>query len=431
MLKLKNIKDLLILSLPIILGQVGMVLIGSGDVYVASQYSTNSVAAIGIANGILNPFMLLGIGLMAGISAFLAISKTSIKAKEERLKSLLTYSIILGVGSTLIALFMLNFVDYFGIEKVLVDEVKDYIKVVAWSFPFVTVFCAIKEYLQAYEEVIIPNIISIVSVFINVGLNYLLVFGYASFEGFGAIGLAYASLSIRILMALILFLYILKDKWGSFDISFLKDLFKFSFPISLIFFFEVLAFCYVNVISGNFGVETAAANNIIVMICSLSFMVPMSIGHATAVKVGYAFGKKNKQSITDYANASLLLVFLFALFSSFIYLVFPDWLMSLMSKDIKVIQIGTLLFLPIALFQIVDGFQVCLGGILRGLEETKITSKLIFGAYWIVGIPLGSLLAFNLANGFVYLWYGIVSALTIVAIGLFAQYRKILVKIPE
>lgn len=420
----KALKGILKLSVPIILGHVGLVLIGSGDVYIASMYSTVTVGAIGVACGFLNPFMLLGIGLMSGISALLSMSKETVTGKKAHLTSLLVYAIITGIGTTLIALTGLFFIDKIGIEKALIPQVSEYIKIVAWSFPFVTIFSAIKEYLQAYEEVLIPNLIAIVSVFLNLGLNYILVFGIGSFDGHGAIGLAYASLGIRVIMALIMALFVIKNHWGEIDFTFINKVFKFSLPISLIFFFEVLAFCYVNVCSGTFGVETAAANNIIVMVCSLSFMIPMSIGHASSVKIGYAYGRKNRDEVISYANASLFIVLLFSVFSSLFYFLFPSQIMSYMTEDQKVIMIGTALFFPIAIFQIVDAFQVCLGGILRGLEETKITSKLVFCAYWVIGIPTGSLLAFYFSLGFIYLWYGIVIALSIVAVGLFSFYTK-------
>jgi MATE family multidrug resistance protein len=160
-------------------------------------------------------------------------------------------------------------------------------------------------------------------------------------------------------------------------------------------------------------------------------MVPLSIGHASSVKIGYAYGKNKINEISSYANASLILVLVFACFSSLAYLIFPRQIMQALTDDQSVVLIGISLFFPIAIFQIVDAFQVCMGGILRGLEETKITSKLIFCAYWIIGIPGGSLMAFYYDKGFISLWYGIVVALAIVALGLTFYYFKIIHRLKE
>ena len=104
----KSIKSLFLLSLPIIAGQIGQMLIGTGDVYIAGLYSTQTVGAIGVANGLINPIFLFGIGLMMGISPVLAIDHSKNKDHKSSLLSILIYAAAMGLGLSLLC-FILSF----------------------------------------------------------------------------------------------------------------------------------------------------------------------------------------------------------------------------------------------------------------------------------------------------------------------------------
>ena len=411
------------LFFPIILGQLGQMLITAGDVYVAGLYSTNSVAAIGVAGGIINPFLLFGIGLMMGISPFMAYLRGKGQNVENQLSSVLFYSFSIGIFFSLLMFFTSDYVELFGVVEELVKPIRTYIKIVAWSFPFAILFQAVKEFLQAKEKVMVPNIISISSVFINVGLNFVLVFGFAGVGGIGEIGLAYASLSIRVLMLICILVYLIKSHvLEKVSIKIVTDLFKFNFPIGFLFFIEVLAFCTVTVLSGKFGVIDAAANNLIITFASISFMVPLSLASASSVKVGHSYGEQNLEKVNGYIKASLSLGGLYILFSMSMFLLFPKYLLAVSTNDPAVIELGVKLFFIVALFQVADVLQVILTGILRGLGVTKLPSFLVFLGYWLIGIPTGSYLAFNLDMRTQGLWWGLATALTVGSLFLFGLF---------
>lgn len=419
MTKLKTVKELFALSFPIILGQLGQMLIGAGDVYVASLHSTTTVAAIGVANGFINPVFLFGIGLMMGVSPALSIKIGKGQNMRRSLKSVLGFSLLAGVALTLITLVLNNFtVDLAGIDPSLIGPVKQYVEIVAWSFPFALIFQAGKEYLQAHEEVMAPNLMALAAVVLNIIVNYALVFGIFGFEGMGIIGLAIASLVIRIVLCLALLILLLKEKWGSFSFDFVKDISKLGFPTAFMFFLEVLAFCAVSVLSGKINVTAAATNNIIMTLASITFMVPLSISSAAAVKVGNAYGAKKFGLLEDSAKAALFISFSFTVVSASLFYFFPLAIMSMTSSDSLVIELGVKLLFIVALFQIVDGLQVTLAGILRGVEKAFQTAALVFVGYWFLGIPMGIYLAFNKDWGVMGLWTGLATSLTILAASL-------------
>lgn len=413
----KAIKLLLTLSFPIILGQLGQMLIGAGDVLIASKYSTNSVAAIGLANGVINPIFLFGIGLMMGISPSLARIRGEGKDTRQSLVTIIIYSFACSIVLTLLTLILNQTVPLLGFDAHIVPSIQSYIRIVAWSFPFAIVFQGIKEYLQAYEDVFIANAITIVAVIVNLIANYILVFGIGNFAGYGEIGLAIASFFTRVIQLAAILLYAInKEKRAAFDLAFTKVIAKFSFPIAFMFFIEVLAFCTVTILSGNISVLAAATNNIIMTIASIAFMIPLSIASAVAVKIGHAYGERDIHKVKTFAKAAVLSALSFSLFSISILLVLPDKLMGLISPDPAVIALGVQLLLIVAIFQLSDSFQVILTGVLRGLQQTKVTSVLVFIGYWVLGIPIGYYLSFHRDYGVHGLWIGLAISLSLVAI---------------
>lgn len=421
----KSIKSLFILSFPIIAGQIGQMLIGTGDVYIAGLYSTKTVGAIGVANGLMNPIFLFGIGLMMGISPVLAIDNSKVAKPENSLFSILVYAFGMGVILSLISFLLSFLIPLFPLERALIPSIQQYIQIVVWSFPFAYLYQAIKEYLQAREEVFWPNFLSILAVIVNIGLNALLVFGFASFEGVGEIGLAYASLSIRVFLFLGVLLLVRKELIYEINLITIKRVFKFSLPVAFMFFLEVLAFCSVSVLSGFFSVVAAAANNIIMTIASIVFMVPLSISSAVAVRVGNAFGMKDKERLLESALSAIMISLIFTVFSALSFYLFPEFIIRVFTRDSEVILLGVKLMGIVALFQLFDGLQVTLTGILRGMEQTKLSSIVVFIGYWVLGIPFGLLMAYQFDLQVYGLWIGLAVSLAMCAIILSFSFQRL------
>ena len=415
----KSIKSLLKLAFPIILGQLGQMLIGAGDVLVAGRFSTHAVAAIGVANGLVNPIFLFGLGLMFGVSPFLAYHRGKGDIKGNQVKTVLTYSFLVGIFVSLTTKLLLPLMNQVDLDPEIVQSTKNYIEVVLWSFPFAIMFQALKEYLQSKEKVMLPNMIALFSVILNIGLNFFFVFGLANYNGMGEIGLAYASLSIRIIMFLILFVYMIKSyDFGTLMPQMISKLFVFNLPVGFLFFIEVLAFCTVAVLSGRLGVTEAATNNIIMTLASISFMIPLSLSSALSVKIGHHYGEEKIQAVKNDIKSGVIVGLVYITFAVSCFLLFPQTLLSWMTKDTKVILLGTQLLVIVALFQVSDVLQVILTGMLRGLGITKVPFLLVFFGYWLIGIPSGIYFTFYTDVGVKGLWWGLAISLSIVAIAL-------------
>lgn len=287
------------------------------------------------------------------------------------------------------------------------------------------IYQGVKEFYQSQEKTLAANITALGAAGFNLAFNYALVFGVWGFPELKEIGLAWASLTGRILMASVLMIMSYKFWKTSKKInwSLMKEFWKVGFPVSASLFFEIMAFCSVTLFVGRFSEDQIAANNLALNIGSLAFMIPLSISSAVAVKVGHAYGEKNLSLISVFSQVSLFIAVIFALMMGFVFYTFPQAVITFYTSDVEVIEWGKKLLFWVACFQLFDGLQVTLSGILRGLSVTRPSSIAIFIGYWIIGIPLGYYLGFHSgmeAQGF---WIGLAISLAVVAMMLSAVLK--------
>jgi MATE family multidrug resistance protein len=245
-----------------------------------------------------------------------------------------------------------------------------------------------------------------------------LVFGEYGLPKMDEAGLAWASFLVRVFLAIFLGLIILKDlrkKQNWIDKKYFKSLFNMGLPLSISLFFEVLAFCLISLLIGKFGVDQSAANQIVLTVASVIFMVPLSISAAMTVKVGFSYGEKKPEDLKMWVKSGMILSCGFTTFFGVILLLFPQFIFSIFSSEIKLFVFAGLYLKVVALFQFFDGSQVTLSAILRGMGQTSITSKIILIGYWMIGLPVGALLAYQGGlQGYGY-WVGIGIAQAFVA----------------
>ncbi len=421
-------KELLIFSLPIIFGHIGIMLVGTGDMIIAGRYSRECLAAIGLAISIANPIMMLALGLQFALSPLLAKKRGEGEEITGYFWTVMLYSLVIGVGACGLILIASNLVPYLHYTPELNHLIIEYLEITSFSMIGICLFQGVKEVFQSLEKTIAPNLIALSSAAVNLFFAYAFVFGKFGMPQMKEVGLAWSCLMVRIFMGGGLFLLSMTFwknsktiRWG-----FIREAWSLGLPITVAIFFEVMAFCSVTLFVGKFSAEQTAANNLALNIGSLAFMIPMSIASAVGVKVGHAFGEKNLHRIRTFSFVSLIIsIGCTGFMASMVYL-FPEVLLSLFTEDTAVLGWGKTLLFWVACFQLFDGSQVTLAGILRGLSITRASSLAIFFGYWIIGIPLGYYLGFYAgmeAQGF---WIGLALSLALVAMMLaFITHRKI------
>ena len=424
------IKDLLMFSLPIIMGNLGTILISAGDIFIAAKHGTRTVEAISIASSISMSIVIVGIGLLASISPVLSNYRGERKRTKKFFIVSVNYSLVLAFIFSTISFFSIFLIGKMGFEAKLVPMIKQYIAIFSLSLFGSYLYFGLKEFLLAHKIVFFPNIVAVIAILMNLLLNTLLVFGIWIFPELGIKGLAISSVIINSLMGLTVFLYCIKFVKGSLflDKTYIMHLLKIGYPISIGLLLEFLAFNIITVIVGRISGVYAAAHTIVLTIISISFMVPLAMSNAMAVKVGYANGAKNFIELRRFSVLGTGMIFLFMSTAALLFLTIPGFIIKIFTSDAQLLAICIPLLYVAAIFQVFDGLQVVLSGILKGLKMTKLISMAIFAGYWIVGIPLGSILAFKFNLNLLGYWIGLAFALfSISLIMFFALYKKFVV----
>lgn len=424
------IKDILNIALPIMMGNLGFILIGVGDVIVAGRHSTDTLAAVSLATAIINCIIMLGIGVISSISAILSNYRGAGKQAEKYFYPSLKFASIMSIIMSIAIMAFIPLIDKFGFEARLVPLIKDYFWVTAFSTFGAYLHCMSKEYLQAFEIVVFPNVLTVICIFVNLILNIIFAFGFGPIPEMGVKGLAIASLLTRYLMGLVLFWYCYKKTKIQHhkDKNYYKDLLKVGLPTSLAVVIEFVGFNAITIILGRISGIYAAAQNIVCTLSSISFMIPFAISNATAVKVGFANGAKYYKSLRRYAYTGIGLSVAFMTCSAIFVSTFPEFLVSLFTKDRELINVCLPIVLMLCFFQVFDGLQVALAGVFKGIKQTAVVMISNFVGYWLVSIPLGCFLAFRYNLNLLGFWYGLISAsvvlCSIMFITMLIKFRK-------
>ena len=401
------------LSTPVILGLLGHTLVGMIDNIMVGKLDPINLAAVSLGNSYIFVAMSLGIGFSAAITPIVAEAHS--ERNNEKLKTSFINGFILclflGIflyGSILLLKGTLIYLDQ---PQEVVRLALPYIDIVAISLIPLLLFQALKQFVDGLSKTIYPMYATVLANIINVIINYILIFGMLGFPKLGIIGAAIGTLISRFIMFSFLF-YMLMNKEIIYDYisdlkSFvynrfmIKKILSLGFPTSLQMFFEVGLFTSAIWLSGLLGEIPQSANQIVLNISSMTFMVASGLSVSAAIRAGNQKGLKNYKELKRISLSILLLGICFAsIFSLVIYLL-RDYLPYIYIdinnqenyfENIRIVSIASKLFIIVAIFQLVDSAQVIVLGTLRGMQDVKIPTIIVFIAYWIIGFPISFVL---------------------------------------
>ena len=410
---LKYIKSLWALAMPMIIGNLAIILVGAGDVYVAAKHSTDTLAAISIANSIVSCVFLFGIGLLVGVSPLLSNFRGEKSNIKKYFLPTINFSFWVSVVLALVILLFVPVVPHLGFEYKLVSHIQNYMIISAFSVFGAFLNVGLREFLQSYEIVLLPNLINLAGVFLNVFLNFIFVFGMFGVPEMGVVGLAYASLLARTVLGLVMFLFCLKiAKFKRYnDFGYFYQLLIIGLPIAVAMLLEVIAFNLITIVVGRVESIYAAAQSILVVLSTATFMIPVAVSNALAVKVGYANGAKNYEDVKCYSASGVIMCVAFMAICGLMFVLFPTGIVRFFTEDSQLLNLCVPILFVLALFQVFDGLQVSIGGIFKGLKKTKIVMIGNLFAYWVFGLPLGFFLAFKMDMNLKGFWIGLAVSL--------------------
>ena len=431
------------LSIPVILGLVGHTLVGMIDNIMVGNLDPINLAAVSLGNSYIFIAMSIGIGFSAAITPIVAEAHSEGNQNKLKKSFINGFILCLILGTVLYALVLVlkNTLVYLDQPVEVVKLALPYIDIVAISLIPLLLFQALKQYTDGLSRTIYPMYATVVANIINVIINYILIFGMLGFPKLGIIGAAIGTLISRIIMFVFLF-YMLMDKkiiynymsdLKSFiyDKFMIKEILSLGFPTSLQMFFEVGLFTTAIWLSGLLGEIPQSANQIVLNISSMTFMVASGLSVSAAIRAGNQKGLKNYQELKRISLSILLLGIYFASFFALGIYILRDYLPYIyidinnqenLIENIELVKIASKLFIIVAIFQLFDSAQVIILGTLRGMQDVKIPTIIVFIAYWIVGFPISFILGDESSMAETGIWIGLLCGLLFSSVFLYWRF---------
>ena len=418
------------------LSNLGHVMMGFTDNIMVGHVNSTSLAAAGLALVVFNVLLLFGIGVSYAITPLVAEAHG--KNDDQTIIDVVRHGFVINLIN---GIFLATLV-FFG--KNLLYKINQPPEVVALSIPFlsiityslipVMIFQTLKQFAEGLSLTKVALIVMIGANVVNIGLNYVLVFGHLGFPAMGLEGSAWATFFSRIFMALAIAAYVYHNpafkKFRSvFDLTgyagrIFSKMLHLGVPSGIQFIFEVAAFDFSLVMMGWLGAQTLAAHQIAINLATISYMTTAGLAAAATIRVGYYLGSRDFRNMKMAAWSLLVMAIVVMCAWATLFIAGKNWLPELYVNDISVIPIAATLLIIAGLFQLADGIQVVCVAALRGLQDVKVPSVFILIAYWVIGLPLGYYLAFVLDLRGPGVWWGLLIGLMITAVAMYFRLRK-------
>ena len=420
----KHIFKTLELAYPVIIGQLGFIMMGVVDSLMVGKLGSTFLAAASLGNSLTFIIFIVGIGISMAVTPLVAISVGARKFEECGIyfRQSLLVNLIIGFLMMLVVYFLADFITIFGQKKDVVPLAISYTKILSFGAIPLMIFQTYRQFIEGLSIMRPAMIVVIAANLINALVNWLLIFGKLGFPELQLDGAGWATFSSRVFMWLALMIFVMNVKYfKQYDVSFhfkninfpvIKRILSIGLPSGFQYFFEVGAFSFAVIMVGWLGSKQLAAHQIAINLASISFMAALGISAAGSIRVGNEVGRKD---ISETRKAGFTAIFLGASMmfcAGIIFIIFRNLLPTFYINEKDVIEIASTLIVIAALFQLSDGTQAVGIGILRGLTDVKIPTAITFIAYWIVGLPVGYLFGFILDYGVQGVWIGLLFGLT-------------------
>jgi MATE family multidrug resistance protein len=431
-----ELKAMLALALPVILSELGWIMMGIVDTIMVGPLGPAAIGAVGTGSTIFMTVMVFGMGTIFSLDTYVSQSFGAGRVDEchRWLFAGLKLAAIMSVLLMTVAALLVWAMPAFGLHPQVLEIIRPYVAIEIASVVPLMLYFVFRRYLQAMN-VVRPVMMALITAnVVNALGNWMLIYGHWGPPSLGTNGSAWATVAARIYLAVFLFLVILwrerRNSSGLHDVPFFGEfarvwrLARLGWPAATQIALEVGVFATASALSGRISPLAIGANQVVLNIASFVFMIPLGLSAAAAVRTGQAVGRRDPGGIRLAGKCGLLLASVFMLIASAAYVFFPRALLGIFTNDESVLRVGTTVLILYGALQLFDAWQVVATGALRGLGDTRTAMILNIVGHWIIGLPLGYWLCFARGWGVVGLWLGLSIGLTIVGVVLVATWRR-------
>lgn len=417
--------------MPILITQVALYMMTFFDILMTGRYDTYHLAGVTIGSSFWVPVYTGLAGILMGLTPIIA---QHIGARQrDEVRPSVQQGLYVAVALAAIVYAIIIFAVTPVLEAMPLEEpvrivAADYLKGMSIGLFPLFAYTVLRSFFDGLGATRVSMFIILLSAPINIVLNYLLIYGSFGFPELGGAGAGYAS---GITYWLVFFIacsvawlrlpfkeFTLFNAWEKISLKRWKEILFIGVPIGISIFVETSIFSAVTLMMSNYSTAVISAHQIALNFTSLLYMIPLSISMGATILVGQAVGAGQMRDAKQYSFLGVGLAIAFSFLSIGILLVFREPIASLYTTDVKIIALAIQFFVFAALFQLSDAIQAPVQGALRGYKDVNMTFVMAIVSYWVLGLPIGYLMATYTDFGPYGYWIGLIAGLTVGAITL-------------
>ncbi len=436
-----ELKILLHLTWPLVIAQITQMLMGVSDTIMAGRYHSTDMAAVAIGFGISLPMLVFIQGVSLALSPIIARFDGAKKTHDvaNNVQQMAYLSLLIAFIMMLSYVFFPSIIRLLNMPDDVTQKTISYLGYVFLSAPAFAIYQTLRNYCEGLSLTRPTMVIMVTGLLVNIPVNYIFINGLFGMPEMGGAGCGLATMLVFYTMALATIIYTryakklkkfnLYQQFYKPNMADIKTLLALGLPIGGTLIFEVSLFALVAVMLAPFGTLTVAAHQIALSVSSLIFMLPLSIGIALAIRIGYLVGEDRLEQTKQAYRGGMFLAVSMVFVTASITVGFNHEIAQIYSTELPVITLAASLLILASLFQLSDAIQVVSANALRGYKDTQAMFVLSFLSYWVVGFPVGIVLGLTdlvvpkmAAAGF---WIGFITGLSTAAVLMFFRVKHI------
>ena len=408
---------------------------GFVDTAMSGQYSSLDLAGVAMGGVILWPLFMLFAGVLTALTPMVSqhVGGGRRLAVGALIQQGIWVAMIFGVILFLLVRISEPLLILFDVAPEAVSIAMAYLKAASWGCPAVMLYVTLRYACEGLGQTLLPMLIAGTTLPINAGLNYVLIYGLFGAPELGGEGCGWAT-AITMWFELGVMLLVIRRPWlrntGLFErvlkpkLATIKSILQVGLPIGMTMFLEMTVFSLVSLLVGSIGIAAIGANTIGGNLNWFVFVIPMALGSAASIRVGYHVGAKDYALAAKVARLSVLISATYAFLASLVLVLGREVLPRIYTSDPAVLALTAEVLLIVAAYQFFDCTQATMIGALRGYKDTQYPMIISIIGYWLIALPVGTILGWGLLGwnlGVLGFWIGLGCGVGFVA--LFAIVR--------
>ena len=441
--KKHHYRELLSIGFPIIIGQLGTIILGFADTLMIGHHSTPELAAAGLVNNIFGLVFVSYMGFTYGLTPIIGklYGEERTDCIGQKVRNSFFANMLTGAIFTAVLILLYLNLAHIGQPEELLSLIRPYFLVNLASVLFMGIFFTMKQFLDGIGKTKVAMWAMIGGNVVNILGNWVLIYGVAGFPELGLLGAGISTLVSRILMALAMVSIVIAGKGfreyrhdlihSSINKTDFKEMNRLGWPVALQLGMESAAFTLSCVMVGWLGTIPLAAHQVMITLSQLFYLVLSGMAAALAIRVSHFMGQKDYAAVRRNAYDGFRLNLLFSLCMGIPVFLLRHQIGGWFNDNTEVQAYVSVLIILMMIYQFGDGLQYTFANALRGIACVKPMVLYAFIAYFVISLPLGYTLGFTCGMGILGIWIAFPFGLTIAGEMYRRRFEKELQKIEQ